>query len=92
METSPYSSRQNPDAELEITERARSLVAGHPHFVGRASRFQFSKEGDVLVVTGTVPSFYLKQMLQSVLKNLEGSCTINNQVQVIPQEGLFSRE
>jgi hypothetical protein len=41
----------------------------------------------VLIVRGAVPTFYLKQVLQSVLKDIEGIRMIENQVQVMPAVG-----
>jgi hypothetical protein len=42
------------------------------------------------MVRGAVPSFYLKQILQTVLMGLEGVALINNQVNVVSSEGLSS--
>jgi hypothetical protein len=63
---------------------ARSLLASNFHFHGRADdfTFQFDEESGVLTVAGTIPSFYLKQLVQSVLRTLTGVSRIDNQVQV----------
>ncbi len=37
----------------------------------------------VLILRGRVPTFYLKQILQTVLKDLDGVQQINNQVDVL---------
>jgi hypothetical protein len=66
-----------------MEQRARALVEAHSHFVGRARLFEFQFSDDVLVVRGNVPTFYLKQILQSVLKDLDGVRWIDNQVSVI---------
>ena len=47
--------------------RARDTLDQHPHFRGRAGLFQYECCGDVLIVRGTVPTFYLKQLLQTAL-------------------------
>jgi hypothetical protein len=65
-----------------MTSRARDLVAQHPHFYGRAEVFEFECSGDVLVVSGRVPTFYLKQLLQDALKKLEGVRRVDNRVDV----------
>ena len=73
-----------------VEQLARDLVASHGHFRGRADRFEFVHCDGVLVVQGSVPSFYLKQVLQCVLKNISGVRRIVNQVDVICCRGLSS--
>jgi len=72
----------------EIVQRAIDAVAMHDHFRGRAHQFHFDYHDEVLVVQGAVPSFYLKQVLQTLLRNIEGVRAIDNQVQVISAHGL----
>jgi hypothetical protein len=66
-----------------IVQQAHAMLAAHIHFRGRAGRFQFDFREDVLVVRGTVPTYYLKQVLQNALMDVEGVCLIDNQVAVI---------
>jgi hypothetical protein len=66
-----------------IEQRAYSVVDSHQHFHGRARHFEFKFRQGVLVVRGSVPTYYLKQMLQHVLVGMDGVCRIDNQVQVI---------
>ena len=76
---------------VENVERAaQQMVAQHGHFFGRADRFQFVQYDDVLTIRGCVPSFYLKQVLQSLLKDLAGVRWIDNQVDVVSSNGLSS--
>src|SRR6478672_5815395 len=70
-----------PPAE-EVARQAQALIESHPQFVGRARLFQFERVGDTLVIRGTVPTFYLKQMLQNTVKNLDGVRLVDNQVSV----------
>ena len=85
------STRQVPKPRVENVERAaQQLVAQHCHFYGRANRFQFVQFDDVLTIRGCVPTFYLKQVLQSLLKDLEGVRWIDNQVDVVACDGLSS--
>ena len=44
----------------------------------------------VLTLHGSVPTFYLKQMLQTRLRNLPGVDEIDNQVDVVSSVGLSS--
>ena len=73
---------------MEIEQRAHHLVDTHAHFHRRASRFEFQCTNDVLIVRGSVPTFYLKQVLQSVLQNMDGIRVVDNRVNVIASDGL----
>jgi hypothetical protein len=73
-----------------IEQRARKLVAHHSHFGSRADNFRYEYFDGALMVRGAVPSFYLKQLLQTVLTELEGVALINNKVNVVSSEGLSS--
>jgi hypothetical protein len=73
---------------MNIELQAYLLVDAHHHFHRRAGRFEFQCEEDVLVVRGSVPTFYLKQVLQCALRDLEGVRGIDNQVTVVSSHGL----
>jgi hypothetical protein len=45
-----------------------------------------------LVVEGVVPSFYLKQLLQQVLRDVRGVRRIQNRVAVVNAYGLSSHD
>lgn len=74
------------------TGAARALLANHPHFRGRADCFGLELCDDALVVEGTVPSFYLKQLLQQVLRGVRGVRRIENRVAVVNPGGLSSHD
>lgn len=82
------------ECQRKVEQCAHSLVNAHPHFHGRAAQFEFVCREEVLVVRGLVPTFYLKQVLQTVLKTLDGVTLIDNQVTVLSPDGLsgFLRE
>ncbi|MBA4107319.1 MAG: hypothetical protein C0485_16360 [Pirellula sp.] len=77
---------------LAPTGAARELLANHPHFRGRADRFRLELCDGALVVEGVVPSFYLKQLLQQVLRNVRGVRQIQNRVAVVNAYGLSSHD
>ena len=56
-------------------------------FVGRSRLFTFEYTKETLVIHGAVPTFYLKQVLQSALKNLDGVRLLDNQVSVDVSHG-----
>ena len=80
--------RQDREPRMSIEQQAYHLVDSHDHFRRRAGRFEFHCDEDVLIVRGNVPSFYLKQVLQCVLRDVEGVRGIDNQVMVISSRGL----
>jgi hypothetical protein len=86
MEMQPILPKNRASWELEMEQRARALVDNHAHFRGRAQRFEFQYCEEVLTIRGSVPSYYLKQVLQSALINLEGVRFIENQVNVLSAE------
>lgn len=77
-------------AWIDPIRTARALLAEHDHFAGRTHRFEFDQADEVLFVRGQVPSFYLKQLLQSALQGVAGVERIDNQVDVICSDGLSS--
>lgn len=73
---------------LDAAADTRRLLADHPCFHGRVERFEFFENDWVLSVHGQVPSFYLKQILQGVLRNVAGNRRIENRVDVVCCDGL----
>jgi hypothetical protein len=72
--------KRDPD---QVVQHAQAILNTDIHFRGRAARFEFVRRDDILIVRGAVPTFYLKQVLQSVLKDVKGVRLIDNQVQVV---------
>jgi hypothetical protein len=73
-----------------VIEAARAALAEHTHFRGRAACFELSVYEDSLVIEGAAPSFYLKQLLQTVLKKVDGVQRVCNHVAVVSPRGLSS--
>jgi hypothetical protein len=80
----PYTKR------IDTAHRVRKELNGHVHFRGRADAFQFEHRDGVLTVRGRVPSFYLRKLLESVLKRVDGVRVVDNQVDVVCCDGLSS--
>ena len=74
----------------DAVPQARTILANHPHFRGRAATFELRECDRVLLVRGQVPSYYLKQVLQSVLRDVSGIRRIDNRVDVVCPNGLSS--
>ena len=90
--TSQEDSEEIGPIDRDVERLARAIVDAHNHFYRRADRFDFLCHGDVLIIRGNVPSFYLKQLLQTALLDLDGICRIDNQVAVVSSFGLSSIE
>jgi hypothetical protein len=78
------------NSAASVEQSAHDLLAEHPHFRGRAGSFSYEYRDDDLTVRGRVPTFYLKQLLQTVLKQVHGVSRINNQIDVISSDGVSS--
>lgn len=71
-----------------IVSQARTKIARHAHLRSHSIGIEF-KEGR-LVLMGHLPSFYLKQMLQTTLRGLAGVERIENRVIVVSSNGISS--
>ncbi len=75
---------------IDTEHLAREAVAHHCYFRGRVDGFHFEQHGDVLTVTGRVPSFYLRHVLRKVLTRVDGVREVDDQVDVVACDGLSS--
>lgn len=75
-------SDNSPESPEALADRARAVIEKQPHFRGANYPLKFESFEKVLLVTGQLPSFYLKQVLQSELMRLSGVARIENQVHV----------
>ncbi|WP_425614000.1 BON domain-containing protein [Anatilimnocola sp. NA78] len=69
---------------LDIQSIAVQALAADPIFRSRLTlcAIQIEVEGDRLVLSGHLPSFYLKQRLQEVVRHLDGVRDVENLVEV----------
>jgi hypothetical protein len=65
-----------------LAQKAQKLIANQPYFKGASYPITVENFERVLLVTGRVPSFYLKQVLQTELARLDGVERVENQVEV----------
>jgi hypothetical protein len=89
-ETSSLHCRADPRSCQSITDRAAARLQNHSHFRGRSLDLSFEITGDILIIRGSVPTFYLKQLLQTVLREMENVSRIENHVDVVASDGLSS--
>ncbi len=74
----------------DVLERVNGTLSRSCHFTRHWREITCDYDEGVLTLCGTVPSFYLKQVLQSILKDIPGVARINNRVDVISAAGLSS--
>jgi hypothetical protein len=70
------------DADVSLARRAQRTVADLPHFRGTNYPLSFQAYERSVVISGRVPSFYLKQLLQTSLLALDGVSRIINEVEI----------
>jgi hypothetical protein len=75
--------QSNEDASSqEIVSLIRGRLEEHLHFRGRASLLQIETIGGVVVLSGRLPTYYLKQLLQEAVKKIPDVAHIDNRVEV----------
>jgi hypothetical protein len=73
---------------LSLVEAARVVLEQHIHFRGRLDRFTLLEADGAIVIQGAVPTFYLKQLLQALLRDVKGVERVINRVEVVCGHGL----
>ena len=75
-------------AAAEMEKAARHRICAHPHFRSRLSSVDVRFEEETLILSGNLPSFYLKQLVQEAIRGL--TVRIRNDIDVISSSGLSS--
>ena len=66
----------------DLASTARDRLEGNAYFRGRSRAIRIDEQDGTLVLNGRLPSFYLKQLLQTVLSGIDGVKRIDNRVEV----------
>lgn len=74
----------------EVLRSVKSTLSRSCHFTRHWREIACEYREGVLTLRGSVPSFYLKQVLQSILKDIPGVERIDNRVDVVSAAGLSS--
>ena len=74
----------------EVLKSVKGTLSRSCHFTRHWREIRCTFQDGVLTLHGSVPSFYLKQVLQSILKDMPGVARIDNRVEVISAAGLSS--
>ena len=67
----------------DIVARAKNRLEEHDLFRGRSGLLRFDEHDGQLVIHGHLPSYYLKQILQTTLRDIDGVKEIDNRVDVL---------
>lgn len=70
----------------QIEIRAAELLELHPHFRGRGRFVRFTCDGNCLTLGGCLPSYYLKQLAQEAIREID-EVEIVNQIMVTGMVG-----
>ena len=73
-----------------ISTLARDYLDHHPHFRGRVNDVSIEHEGRTLFLTGKLPTFYLKQLVQEAVRHVPGVQQVRNMIDVVSPEGISS--
>ena len=82
-------SAEEPPAEgtelltIGLVSLVRAGLELHPHFRGRASLLVIELVDQTIVLSGSLPSYYLKQLLQEAVRGVPGVVGIDNHVLVM---------
>lgn len=77
-------------ADNRIVSQARARLCQHDYFRCRCKSIDIECREGRLVLMGRLPSFYLKQVLQTVLRGLPDVQRIDNRVDVVSSMELSS--
>ena len=89
--STPPPNSPEPHTHNGIESDARRIVERHPLFRGRTDTISIEQRAGRLVLTGRLPSFYLKQQLQEAMRSINGMTGIENRVDVVSCNNLSSK-
>jgi BON domain len=74
----------------DLTTLARHHLDRHPHFRGRLTGLRIEHRGRTLFLSGRLPTFYLKQLVQEAVRHLPGVGRVRNEIDVVNPTGVSS--
>jgi osmotically-inducible protein OsmY len=73
-----------------LSSLARDYLEHHPHFRGRVGDVSIEHDGRTLLLTGRLPTFYLKQLVQEAVRHVPGVQQVRNLIDVVSPDGISS--
>ena len=89
LSSRPASQTRN-EARNDLSAVARQYLESHPHFRGRTAGVSIVCDGRNLLLSGSLPTFYLKQLVQEAVRHVPGVQGIVNQIDVVSADGISS--
>lgn len=86
-EDSPTTKIQMPH---DLVLSARDHLERHPHFRGRLGDVAIEQDGRNLFLSGRLPTFYLKQLVQEAVRHVPGVQFVYNEIDVVSAQGVSS--
>ncbi len=74
----------------DLSTLARQYLEHHPHFRGRVNGVYIEHNGRTLQLTGKLPTFYLKQLVQEAVRHVPGVQSVRNMIDVVSSDGISS--
>lgn len=74
----------------DLSTLARQHLEHHPHFRGRMNDVFVEHNGRTLLLTGKLPTFYLKQLVQESVRHVPGVQHVRNLIDVVNPIGVSS--
>lgn len=74
----------------DLSTVARQYLESHPHFRGRVDGVRIDHEGGNLYLSGRLPTFYLKQLVQEAVRHVPGVDFVYNEIDVVNPVGISS--
>jgi hypothetical protein len=74
----------------DLSTLAKQYLERHPHFRGRVNGVRIEHEGQDLFLSGRLPTFYLKQLVQEAVRHVPGVQFVYNHIDVVSAEGVSS--
>jgi len=71
--------------KYSVPSDVRQVLASHPVFSNHVQSIRVELDRDTLKLTGQLPSYFTKQLLQETLRSVEGVEQIENRVCVVYQ-------
>lgn len=80
----------SPREGTDLSSLACDHLEQHPHFRGRLSGLRIEQRGRTLFLSGRLPTFYLKQLVQEAVRHLPGVQHVRNEIDVVNPSGVSS--
>jgi osmotically-inducible protein OsmY len=74
----------------KLSTLARDYLEHHPHFKGRLNDVSIDHDGRTIYLSGRVPTFYLKQLVQEAVRHVPGVEHVRNLIEVVSANGVSS--